>query len=103
MIYFADGSRDAVKLKEESWMKNMQLLTWLTQLGLSTAVPLAGFVLLAGWLRERFDWGAWVIVVGIVLGLFCAIDGFYRNLKALDRIGNDKKKQTPPVSFQDHD
>ena len=51
-------------------MKNMQLLTWLTQLGLSTAVPLAGFVLLAVWLRERFGWGAWVIVGGIVLGLF---------------------------------
>lgn len=84
-------------------MKNFSLLAWLTQLGLSTAVPLAGFVLLAVWLRERFSWGNWVIFVGIGLGLFCAIDGFVRNLKALDRIGNDKKKRTPPISFQEHD
>ncbi len=84
-------------------MKNFSLLAWLTQLGLSTAVPLAGFVLLAVWLRERFGWGNWVIFVGIGLGLFCAIDGFVRNLKALDRIGNDKKKRTPPISFQEHD
>jgi hypothetical protein len=84
-------------------MKNFSLLAWLTQLGLSTAVPLAGFILLAVWLRDRFGWGNWVIFVGIGLGLFCAIDGFVRNLKALDRIGNDKKKQTPPISFQEHD
>jgi hypothetical protein len=84
-------------------MKNFSLLAWLTQLGLSTAVPLAGFILLAVWLRDRFGWGNWVIFVGIGLGLFCAIDGFVRNLKALDRIGNDKKKRTPPVSFQEHD
>ena len=84
-------------------MKDFSLLAWLTQLGLSTAVPLAGFVLLAVWLRERFSWGNWVIFVGIGLGLFCAIDGFVRNLKALDRIGNDKKKRTPPISFQEHD
>ena len=84
-------------------MKSFHLLAWLTQLGLSTAVPLAGFILLAVWLRERFGWGNWVIFVGIGLGLFCAIDGFVRNLKALDRIGNDEKKQTPPISFQEHD
>ncbi len=84
-------------------MKNFSLLAWLTQLGLSTAVPLAGFILLAVWLRDRFSWGNWVIFIGIGLGLFCAIDGFVRNLKALDRIGNDKKKRTPPISFQEHD
>ena len=28
-------------------MKNLSLLVWLTQLGISVAVPLAGFVLLA--------------------------------------------------------
>ena len=35
-------------------MKDLSLLVWLTQLGLSVAVPLAGFILLAVWLRSRF-------------------------------------------------
>lgn len=83
-------------------MKNLQLLVWLTQLGLSTAVPLAGFVLLSVWLRNRFDLGLWVVLVGIGLGLFCAIDGFCRNLKQLERLGKEKKKN-PPVSFGEHD
>ena len=32
-------------------MKDLNLIVWLTQLGMSVAVPLAGFVLLAVWLR----------------------------------------------------
>lgn len=84
-------------------MKNLHLLVWLTQLGLSTAVPLAGFVVLAVWLRNRYDLGLWVIFVGIGLGLFCAVDGFVRNLKALDGLSKDKKAEEPPVSFGEHD
>ncbi len=84
-------------------MKNLQLLTWLTQLGLSTAVPLAGFVLLAVWLKNRFGLGNWVLFAGIGLGLFSAIDGFYKSLKALDGLSKEKKGETPPVSFTEHD
>ena len=84
-------------------MKNLQLLTWLTQLGLSTTVPLAGFVLLAVWLKNRFDFGNWVLFVGIGLGLFSAVDGFYKSLKALSNMGKDSKVDKPPVSFTEHD
>lgn len=84
-------------------MKNLHLLVWLTQLGLSTAVPLAGFVLLAVWLKNRFDLGLWVVLLGIGLGLFCAVDGFVRNLKVLNRLSKAKEKEDPPVSFGEHD
>lgn len=84
-------------------MKNLHLLTWLTQLGLSTAVPLAGFILLAVWLRNRFDLGIWVLFTGIGVGLYCAVDGFCRNLKLLNKISKEEKKQQSPVSFGEHD
>lgn len=84
-------------------MKNLQLLTWLTQLGLSTAVPLAGFVLLAVWLKNRFGLGNWVLFVGIGLGVVSAIDGFYKSLKALENLTKEKKKDKPPISFSEHD
>lgn len=84
-------------------MKNLQLLTWLTQLGLSTAVPLAGFVLLAVWLKNRFGLGNWVLFVGIGLGVVSAIDGFYKSLKALENLTKDKQKDKPPVSYTEHD
>ena len=84
-------------------MKNLHLLTWISQLGLSTAVPLAGFVILAVWLRNQFDLGIWVIFVGIGLGLMSAVDGFIRNLKALDKLSKEEDKKDPPVSFGEHD
>lgn len=85
-------------------MKDLTLITFLTQLGLSVALPLAGFVLLAVWLRNTLNWGQWVIFAGIGLGLICAIDGLRATLKAMDRIGNKKKDDAPPpVGFNDHE
>ena len=83
-------------------MKDISLLVWLTQLGLSVAVPLAGFIYLAVWLRQRYDWGIWVLVVGILLGLYCAIHAFIQNMKILSRM-HTKKDEKPPVYFNDHE
>lgn len=84
-------------------MKNLRLIVWLTQLGLSVAMPLGGFIWLAVWLRQRLDWGVWVIIVGVALGVICAVDGFRMSLKTMERMARDKKEDPPPVSFNDHD
>lgn len=85
-------------------MKDLSLLVWLTQLGFSVSFPLAGSILLAVWLRDRFGLGTWVIWVGIVLGLVCAIDGLRISLKALERLSRGKREEgPPPVNFNDHD
>ena len=86
-------------------MKELNLLVWLTQLGISVAGPLAGFILLAVWLRQRFDLGIWVLLVGIVLGISGAIDGFRVSMKAMEKMAKNKPGQNdpPPVSFNDHD
>ena len=84
-------------------MKNLSLLVWLTQLGLSVALPLGGFVLLAVWLRQRFNWGVWVIVAGVLLGVICAIDGLIFSLKAMRRLTEHHGQEKPPVSFNDHE
>jgi hypothetical protein len=85
-------------------MKDMTMIVWLTQLGLSVALPLCGFVLLAVWLQNSFGWGNWVIFVGIALGLICAVDGLVTSLKAMARISRKGKEHSPPpISFNDHD
>lgn len=83
-------------------MKELSLLVWLTQLGLSVALPPAAFIFLAVWLNRSFGWGKWVIWVGIVLGFTCAIQGFRDSLKLLARLSDDKKKDDPGVSFNEH-
>ena len=86
-------------------MKEWNLLIWLTQLGISVAGPLAGFTLLAVWLRQRFDLGIWVLLVGLVLGISGAIDGFRVSMKAMEQMTKSKPGtgDPPPISFNDHD
>lgn len=85
-------------------MKDLTLMVWLSQLGLSTALPLGGFIVLAVWLRNQFGWGNWVIWVGIALGFLSAIDGFIQSVRSLSRLTRKKKDSEPPaVSFNDHD
>ena len=84
-------------------MKDLSLLVWLTQLGLSFALPLAGFLILAVWLNKSCGWGTWVVWAGLVLGLISAVSSFRSSLKAMEIMANGRKKQDPPpVSFNEH-
>ena len=84
-------------------MKELSLLVWLTQLGLSVAFPLAGLILLAVWLRGSQGWGDWVIWIGLILGLSSAVNGLRHSLKAMELLSRNKKEDTPPpVSFNEH-
>lgn len=84
-------------------MRNYSMLVWLTQLGLSVAAPLAGFLLLALWLRSQFGWGNWVIWVGLFLGINGAVSGLRVSLKAMEQMSKPKDKPAdPPISFNDH-
>ena len=84
-------------------MKGLNLLIWMTQLGISVAVPPVVFVLLGVWLRERFALGNWVMIVAVAVGLICAVNGLRSSLKVMERMTEDKKQEKPPVSFNDHD
>lgn len=84
-------------------MKELTLLTWLTQLGLTVALPLGGFIWLAVWLRGKFGLGSWVLWLGIGLGALIALNGLWNSLKTLMRFaGKDQKKKTA-MSFNQHD
>ncbi len=84
-------------------MKDLRLLIWLTQLGLSVAAPPAGFVLLALWLKSQFGWGNWVVIVGVIFGVVGAVNGLLDSLKALKKLTKSQDKEPPSLSFNDHD
>lgn len=84
-------------------MKELNLLVWLTQLGLSVAVPPILLIWLGIWLRNDCGWGGWILWVCIILGGVLAIDGLRTSLKAMERLSKSKKDDgPPPVSFNDH-
>ena len=84
-------------------MKKLSMLLWVTQLGLSVAIPPVVFILLAVWLQNRFQWGRWVIVVGVVIGIICAIDGLRNSLKTMVTMTKEKKEEKQPLAFNDHE
>ena len=85
-------------------MKEFNLLIWLSQLGISVAVPLALCTIGSVWLRNRFQLGPWVLFLGIGLGFYLAVDGFRTSLKAMERMNKGKKtgEEDPPVAFNNH-
>lgn len=74
-------------------VSDLSLLVWLTQLGLSVALPMAGFTLLGVWLRSKFDMGVWVVICGCVLGVICAIDGLRSSLKVMEQMEKQNEKR----------
>lgn len=85
-------------------MKDLNLLVWMTQLGMSVAVPLAGFTGLSVWLKNRFDLGVWIVLVGCAVGICCAVDGMRHSLRLMSQMGRKKDKAaSPPVSYNDHE
>ena len=83
-------------------MKQLGLLVWVPQFGISVVSPLILFVLLGVWLHSSRGWGSWVIIAGVLLGLFTAGLGLRDTLKAF--IQQDRGSEDPPpaVSFNDH-
>ena len=80
------------------------MLVWLTQLGISVVVPPACTIGLAAWLHRSRGWGTWVIWVGILLGIICAVDGLRVSLRAMEKLSDSRKQSDPPpVAFNDHD
>ena len=78
-------------------------LVWLTQFGLSVAVPPTLCIMGAVWLRRQLALGGWIVLVGIVVGVLAAVSCLRSSLQALDRQGKaPKKKDPPPVSFNQH-
>ena len=84
------------------YVKIVSYLVWLTQLGLSVAVPLAGFILLGAWLHGSRGWGGWIVAVGILLGILGAAGGLYNSLKTLNQML--RQDDPPPTQgYNEHE
>ncbi len=77
-------------------MSDWSMLIWLTQLGLSVVLPLAGMTGLAIWLCGKYQLGRWVVLIGILLGFVLAVSGFKNTLKQMEYM--EKRRERFPFS-----
>lgn len=82
-------------------MKDLGLLVFLSQLGLSVALPLVGFVWLGVWLGK--SWGSWAVIAGVILGLLFAFQGLRSTLKTMENFTKKSEGEKPPRSYNEHD
>ena len=82
----------------QSYVKVMRYVVWLTQLGLSIATPLVGFILLGVWLHNSRGWGGWTVLAGVLLGLMGAAGGIWSGFRTLHRLTEADEDPTPPGS-----
>ena len=67
-------------------------LLYLSQIGMSMAIPPILSLWLAGWLQNRFGLGNWIMIFGIVFG----IGGMITNLLEYVRVFSNRAKQETP-------
>ena len=72
-------------------MSDWSMLIWLTQLGLSVVLPLAGMTGLAIWRCGKYQLGRWVVLIGILLGFVLAVSGFRNTLKQMEYMEKRRK------------
>lgn len=83
-------------------MQDLNMLVWLTQTGISVAAPLAAFTFCAVWLREQLGLGSWIIWAGLSLGVVCAVAGLRQCLHLMVQMADRRKKEDPPLGFNEH-
>ena len=84
-------------------MKDLRMLVWLTQVGISVAAPLVVFLLSALWLRAQFGLGVWCVLAALALGMICAVSGLRQTLMLMEQM-HKKNHQDPPAvpGFNEH-
>lgn len=93
-----------IMMGDVRYMKDLNMIVWITQLGLSVALPLAGFSYLGYLGMTKYGLGIWVLIVGFVLGIICAAEGLINSLKVMENQGKRRDKENRQgVSFNDHD
>lgn len=97
------GSESGVRVVVKTFYDIARHLVWLTQFGMSVAVPPVLSLWGAVWLQRRFALGGWVVAAGFLVGLLAAVGGLRSSLKAIDRQAKPPKKaDPPPISFNRH-
>ena len=84
-------------------MKILNLLMWVGQFGFSAIFPTLFFLVLAAWLRQKFQLGMWILLLFGILGILTSISTAKSCLlamrKAAEELSGGKES---PIGFNDH-
>lgn len=77
--------------------KNMKALAWMTQFGLNMVTPIVLCIIVAAWLKNKFNIGDWIIIAAVVIGVgssFVNMFSFIKTVKKENGRKNDDEEHT---------
>lgn len=87
----------------QQWREIMKNISMLAQLGLSLVIPILACIGVCWLLVNKLQVGAWVYVVGILMGLGgSAMTGYKYYLLQVKQTEKEQKSKKKRVSFNSH-
>lgn len=71
----------------------LRYLIYFSQVGITVVVPPVLFCFGAVWLRNRFGWGNWAVIAGILLGIAVAACSLRDFLRFTERKAREREKE----------
>lgn len=84
-VFFRFFIYKEVTMKKNTPVQMMQIVVYITQFGISLALPLVLCLWGANWLQTRYALGSWIFIPAIILGLGGAASSFVSFAKYFKR------------------
>lgn len=65
--------------------RNMRALAWMTQFGLNMVTPLVLCIIIAAWLKNKFNIGDWIIFAAIIIGVGSSVINMFSFIKTVSK------------------
>ncbi len=90
-------TKDGLLLKRKTnWAAALRYLVYFTQFGLNMITPPVLYTFAAWWLRNRFDLGDWVVIVGILLGIATAGLNLWKFMQFTAKKAKESEREHKP-------
>ncbi len=90
-------TKDGLLLKRKThWAAALRYLVYFTQFGLTMVTPPVLYTFAAWWLRNRFDLGNWVVIVGILTGIATAGLNLWKFMQFTEKKAKESERENKP-------
>lgn len=95
--YVIAKAKDGLLLKRKThWAAALRYLVYFTQFGLTMITPPVLYTFVAWWLRNRFDLGNWVVIVGILTGIATAGLNLWKFMQFTEKKAKESERENKP-------